>query len=361
MRFPQIPNIDNAWGNVSIEVLSPSNFSWVNRGCRYQILLQNAIKSFKNDSLFIPSNKNALLGTIIHKLYELTIKGELTSLADLKNKWEDLITEKKLRLATQYPTLRNANLNDYDKRNCAIRYAMAMMRLPHPVENRHTGRRILSEKRLDCSAIGLKGTADKLVLDRGYVDVIDFKSGHVKDENGGLKTEYCVQLHLYALMCQYLSLGTPRNLTLVDINGEYYDVPISHAFCEHLLINVQDALKLLNNAIAAKDFQSQAKPELGMCSKCCCRHVCQFREITADCYYQTVSGIVTEIPSTNMYVLQNNSNMTYYISGLDVYEVDSPDDYLGKQLSFVNVVRASLLADNFTYKTSEDTLVFEQL
>lgn len=361
MRFPQIPNIDYAWNNISIEVLSPSSFSWVNRGCRYQLLLQNAIKSYKNDSLLLPPNKNAILGTIIHKLYELTIKEELTSLADLKNKWEELIADKKSIIADQYPTLRNASLNDYDKRNCAIRYAMVMMRQPHHVENKRTGRRVFSEKRLDCRAIGLKGTADKLVLDRGYVDVIDFKSGHVKDENGSIKTEYRVQLHLYALMCQYLSLGTPRNLSLVDINGEYYDVPFSHAFCKQLLIDVQDALKLLNNAIATKDFQSQAKPELGLCAKCSCRHVCQFREIDADVYYQTVTGIVTEIPSTNMYVLLSNNNMTYYISGLDVYEVDSPYDYLGKQLSFVNVVRASQQADSYTYKISEDTLVFELL
>lgn len=361
MRFPQIPNIENAWSGVTIDALSPSNFSWVNHGCRYQILLQAVIKSFNNKALLLPSNKNALLGTIIHKLYELTIKGELKSLLDLKNKWEELITAKKTELASQYPTLRCASLNDYDKRNSAIRYAMGMMSRSGVNASNEQGRRVLSEKWLDCSSIGLRGTADKLVLDGGYVDVIDFKSGHVKDDSGGIKTEYRVQLHLYAVMCQYLSFGTPRNLSLVDIEGDYYDIPYSQVFSEQLVYDVQEALKLLNNAIAEKDFGSHAKPELGMCSFCGCRHVCQFRDISAEDYYQTVSGILIDIPSTNMYVLRGSNDVKYYVSGIDVYDIEKPHDYLGKMLTFVNVIRASQQADGFTFKTTENTLVYEQL
>jgi len=362
MRFPQIPDIENAWSSVTIRALSPSSFSWVNHGCRYQILLQNAIKTLNNDSLSLPSNKNAILGTIIHKIYELTIKGELKSLAEIKNKWEDLIASEKGKLSDKYPTLRNASLNDYDKRNCAIRYAMGMMRKSDSASSSiSTGRQILSEKWLDCSALGLKGIADKLVIDSGYVDVIDFKSGHVCDDNGNVKAEYCVQLHLYAEMCRFLSLGSPRKLLLVDIDGEYYDVPYSQAFCDQLLTDVKDAISALNETIKKKQFVQSAKPELGMCSICNCRHLCKYRQISSDTFYQTISGVVKSIPSSNMYVIQDDDQTIYYISGLDVYEVESPYDYIGKKLTFVNVIHASQQADDFTYKTTENTLIYEQL
>ena len=362
MRFPQIPSIENVWDSVTIQALSPSSFSWVNHGCRYQILLQNAIKTLNNDSLSLPSNKNAMLGTIIHKIYELTIKGELKSLSEIKNKWEDLIANEKAKLSDKYPTLRNASLNDYDKRNCAIRYAMGMMRRQDSAPDIiNTGRQVLSEKWLDCSALGLKGIADKLVLDNGYVDVIDFKSGYVCDENGDIKEEYYVQLHLYAAMCRYLSLGRPRKLMLVDIEGNYYDFPFSQVICDQLLSEVKNAISALNETIKKKLFVQSAKPELGMCSICNCRHLCRYKQIPPETYYQTLSGVVKSVPSSNLYVVQHDENNTYYISGLDIYEVESPYDYIGKKLTFVNVIHASQLADDFTYKTTENTLIYEQL
>ena len=97
-----------------------------------------------------------------------------------------------------------------------------------------------------------------------------------------------------------------------------------------------------------------------MCVNCSCRHICKYRAIGSDSYYQTITGRVIELPSSNMYVLQSGDN-TLFVSGLDAYEVDSYKDYLGKMLTFVNVARASQIADDYTYKITENTLVYEQL
>lgn len=360
MRFTRIPDIESAWDSVTIKTLSPSTFSWVSRGCGYQVLLQKALNSFNDISLSLPSNRNAILGTIIHKLYELTLKGELTNIPDLKNKWEELVAIEKDKLAANYPTLRNASLNNYDKRNSAIRYALGMLKKSEKKPVGGEEKKIYSEKRLDCPEIGLRGIADKLIVDDGHIDVIDFKSGHVKDESGNIKIEYSIQLHLYAAMCKYLSLGTPRALTLVDIDGEHFEIPYSQEYSEQLLSEVQKTLQTLNNTVSTRTFASFAKPELGMCVNCSSRHVCQFRAIGLDSYYQTIIGQVVELPSSNMYVLQSDNNRLY-VSGLDAYNMDSYRDYIGKMLVFVNVVRASQIADDFTYKITENTLVYEQL
>lgn len=361
MKFTQIPNIDSAWGNVKFTALSPSTFSWVNRGCGYQVMLQKALASFNEPSLSLPSNRNAILGTIIHKIYELTNKGELKSFLDLQQKWEELVAIEKGKLADTYLTLRNADINDYVKRNSAFRYAMQMMRNVHGSPSDKDGaRQIFSEKKLDCKSLGLRGIADKIIIDGDYCDVIDYKSGLVVDDAGNIKEEYRVQLHLYAAMCQALSMGTPRKLSLIDIAGDYFDVPYDEVFGKSLLTDVQTALSQLNQAILSQKFERYAKPELRMCPNCGCRHICKYREIPPDSVFQTFTGIVKAVTSTNMYVLEAGTQ-TLYISGLDVYNVDNPRDYIGKTLTFVNVIRSSQMADDNTYKTIEYTLVYEQL
>lgn len=360
MKFIQVPQIEKAWGDVLIKTLSPSTFSWVSRGCVYQVLLQNALRIFNNSALSLPSNQNAILGTIIHKIYELTLKGELRNIADLKNKWEELITLEKNKLTSNYPTLRNASLNDYDKRNRAIRYAMGMMKANKIAPNDVSLKKIYSEKWLDCEDIGLKGIADKLIIDHEYVDVIDYKSGYVKDDNDEIKAEYITQLHLYAAMCQFLSMGTPRSLKLIDIDGENYEVPYNSEYCKQLLTEVKKALQGLNNAVASRNFADYAKPELGMCPYCSSRHICHYRIIPDESYYKTITGKVVEIRSSNMYVLENGE-YKIYISGLDEYNVENPNGYLGKTLTFVNIARTSQMADDFTYKITENTIVYEQI
>ena len=361
MRFTQIPLIENTWNNVTIKTLSPSTFSWLIHGCGYQVLLQKALLTFNNNTLILPSNQNAIIGTIIHKLYELTQKGELRGFVELKNKWEELIATEKCKLATNYPTLRNLSINNYDKRNRAIRYAMAMLRRSNNNIVLESGaNKVYSEKWLDCSELGLRGVADKLIINNDYVDIIDFKSGYVKDEDGNIKDEYQIQLHLYAAMCYHLSLGKPRSLYLIDIEGAYFEVPYSLDLSNKLLDEVKDALKLLNEIVTNRNFHSLAKPNQTLCSYCSCRHVCQYREIPVDSFYQTITGKVVEIPSSNMYVLQSSHNILY-VSGMDVYQVESPKDYMGKTLVFVNITRASQIADNYTYKITESTLVYEQL
>lgn len=360
MRFVQIPHIESAWVDVNIKTLSPSTFSWVNYGCGYQILLQKVLSTFNNNTLYLPSNRNAILGTIIHKLYELTQKGELRNIVDLKNKWEELVSIEKNKLAANYPTLRNASINNYDKRNSAIRYALGLMKKPNNTTTMEGIKKIYSEKWLDCSELGLTGIADKLVIENENIDIIDFKSGHVNDENGDIKIEYQIQLHLYAVMCNYLSLGKPRSLYLVDIDGEHFEVPYSPDFGNMLIGKVNTALKMLNETVSNRNFQTLVRQDLCLCSNCSCRHICQYHRISSDSYYQTITGKVIDIPSTNMYVLRNDEG-TIFVSGLDVYQVESPQEYIGKTLVFVNLIRASLISDDYTYKITENTLVYELL
>lgn len=362
MRFVQIPNIDKAsWGKVEINTLSPSTFSWISNGCAYQVLLQKVLSRMGNNSYLLPAHKNTILGTIIHKIYDLTSQGAITTSKEMMETWETLVEEQVSMLTKTYPTLRNPRINDYDKRNKAIRYAILLLqRDNNHWETTPPNIRVNSEMKLSCEDIGLYGIADKVIIDSGNVDIVDYKSGCVTDSSGNIKQEYNIQLHLYATMCEHLDMGNIRLLKLIDIDGATHIVEYNPELSNGLLNEVQDKISVLNNAIDTLDFQALVKQEEDRCSNCSCRHVCNYMIQSDNAVYKTIFGYVESIHSTNMYALVYE-NVRYYISGIEHYHVDAPESYINKKLVFINVIRSSQIANDYTYKITENTIVYELL
>ena len=359
MNFEQIPNVEKAWENVSIETLSPSTFSWAHDGCAYQVLLQRLLNAYPSCQL--PSHRNTTIGTIVHKIYELTTKGLLRNFAEMRDKWEEMIKAEEDKLAIKYPTLKSINLNDYDKRNKAIKYALRIIKNRNTKSEDSSNVSVLSEKYLDCKKIGLKGVADKLIIANGKVAIIDYKSGQVFDSEGKVKKEYVTQLHLYAAMCEHLDIGSINKLALVDISGEEILVDYDCELKDKLCNDVASTIERLNDIIQRGAFVEVVKAESSKCGNCSCRHICQYRLENEEDYYHTIVGKVTEQPSTNMFVVTDNDGISRYISGLDEYSIDNAHKYLNKQLVFINVIKSSPNSEDSAYKVCDSSIIFEQL
>lgn len=359
MNFEQIPNIEKAWENVSIETLSPSTFSWAHDGCAYQVLLQRLLNAYPSCQL--PSHRNTTIGTILHKIYELTTKGLLRNFAEMRDKWEEMIKAEEDKLAIKYPTLKSINLNDYDKRNKAIKYALRIIKNRNTKSEDSSNVSVLSEKYLDCKKIGLKGVADKLIIANGKVAIIDYKSGQVFDSEGKVKKEYVTQLHLYAAMCEHLDIGSINKLALVDISGEEILVDYDCELKDKLCNDVASTIERLNDIIQRGAFVEVVKAESSKCGNCSCRHICQYRLENEEDYYHTIVGKVTEQPSTNMFVVTDNDGISRYISGLDEYSIDNANDYMNKRLVFINVIKSSPNSEDSAYKVCDSSIIFEQL
>lgn len=359
MKFEQIPNIEKAWERVSIETLSSSTFSWVHDGCAYQVLLQRLLNA--HPSCQLPPHKNTTIGTIVHKIYELTTKGQLCSFAEMREKWEEMIKTEEDKLAIKYPTLKSINLNDYDKRNKAIKYALWIIKNRKLNAEEFSKISIISEKYLDCKEIGLKGVVDKLVLANGEVSIIDYKSGQVFDSEGNVKKEYITQLHLYAVMCEYLKLGNICKLSLVDIDGVEIFVEYDQEFKRKLCNDVSVTIEQLNDVIHRRAFEEVVRADSSKCGKCGSRHICQYRLENKEDYFHTIVGTVIEQPSTNMYVVTDDSGTSHYISGLDEYSVNNAHEYLNKRLVFINIIKSSPNSVDLAYKVCDSSIIFEQL
>lgn len=359
MKFEQIPNIEKAWENVSIETLSPSTFSWVHDGCAYQVLLQRLINAYPTCQL--PPHRNTTIGTIVHKIYELTTKGRLQNFVEMRDKWEEMIKAEENELAIKYPTLKSINLNDYNKRNKAIKYALGIIKNRKPTVEDSSNVTVISEKYLDCKDIGLKGVADKLVIANGKVAITDYKSGQVFDNEGKVKKEYVTQLHLYAAMCEHLNIGSISKLALVDINGEEILVDYDYELKDKLCNDVALTIGRLNDIIQRRAFVEVVKEDSSKCGNCNCRHICQYRLENEEDYYHTIAGTVTKQPSTNMFVVTDDNGINRYISGLDEYSIDNAHDYLNKRLVFINTIKSSPNSEDSAYKVCDSSIIFEQL
>ena len=357
MKFVITPNIEDAWDNVRINTLSPSMFSWVNSGCSYQVLLQKALDSFNDKSFFLPPPKNTIIGTIVHKIYELSSKRALDSIADLSNQWEKLIKEKEKELKGLYPTLQNVDINDYDKRNKCFRYALSLMKSVNQYDANNY--MTYSEYWLDCSEIGLRGIIDKLYITSNGIEIVDYKSGAVVDEKGMVKEEYVVQLQLYAIMCEHLKMGRINTLALVDIDGKKHEIDYDYLQKDNYISKVRKTIDLLNQVIKDRAFERVVRHNGFSCSICSVRHICEKKEQPIDSNYITITGTVSDVISSNLFEINDVSDNKLYVSGLGVYEIDTPEQYLNKKLSFVNIVRSNDEHSSNCYKTINNTLVYE--
>lgn len=359
MRFVQIPKFNDVWDNVSITTLSPSIFCRVENGCALSVLLQKAIGTFNDKSLLLPASKSAVLGTVVHKIYELSSKQILNSFADLSTKWDSLIKQTVNEIKIAYPTLNNVNLNDYDKRNKCFRNVfkhIANKSSNNTVTDSNT--RFFTEYRIDCSEIGLRGVIDKLCISNGNVEITDYKSGSVLDDNGNIKDDYLMQMNLYAIMCEHKGLGTSFTTSLIDFDGTRFDVDYNPICKNDYLTRVHNVIVSLNDIVRNRTFDNAIKTDVDSCSLCAVRHICEKQKYSGETQFATIIGFVTQIISANLYELEMSWGGKVYISGLERYSIED-DYYLNKKLSFVNLIWSESDSSSKCYRVTDNTIIYE--
>ena len=86
MKIKLLPNFEDYCGFV--KGLTPSNFYRIKKGCSFPIAIYQIIKDNNLDwSILLPNlSKAAHLGTIIHRLFEERVKGEIQNEEDWRRK-----------------------------------------------------------------------------------------------------------------------------------------------------------------------------------------------------------------------------------------------------------------------------------
>jgi len=135
--------------------------------------------------------------------------------------------------------------------------------------------------KMTSGGVTLRGKIDMVVERDGALQIIDYKTGAVLDDQGGIKAEYIEQLQIYAGMLEHMGGGRADLLTLVDRVGAEHAVSVDWVVVRELVLVAKAEVQGFEAnwpklARTDRDIESafQASPSDEICSHCSYRHRC---------------------------------------------------------------------------------------
>lgn len=343
--IPNIKSLNNYI--VPVTHLSPSSFNNLEQGCTLRYILNYAIPY----NLKIASHKNAILGTIAHKLFELRRKGYIQDRIAFKNKWKELVSYEEEQLKRFYPSMRNLSLSDFQLCIKSWEIAKNIVPIKNQLSIFTNTSSYGAEKSVRLGDV-LYGKIDSVNPVEGGVEIVDFKTGNVYLDSGEIKNEYIYQLNLYALMYEYTYNIPVVHLNIIDINGQIISVPRLNLNQTEILNKSKQLITKINSLIESTNPLGLCKPN-DSCAFCNCRHLCPdfYKKYNG---HEILKGIVKSVPNRNVIRLSNDLNgEIILINGFDALNFNM-SDYIGKRIIFINLFHR----DNLPLSLTKYTLIF---
>lgn len=344
----------------SISELSPSKYTWLKDGCAYSFVLESALRSYGRPSLLMPpaSTKN-VIGTIIHKIFQLVYSGRLYATEEaITAKWKELCNFYRNEIREAFPSLDNVQVVDYDKMYETIDVILDTFQGSRNVpSDDYIGIRTPNEHYIKLDGL-LKGSIDRIrYTSKGY-EIMDYKTGKVYDDNGGIKKDYIDQLNLYAYMLEEKESVTVSKLTIIDHLGNEIDVPYDKNAKTDVFNSIKCLISEINGAIASGVPETLAKPSELNCCFCPCLHLCENRVCSYNDTFQILEGKVMKVLNNDQLMIMNDAGNQIIIAKLSPLNLDGFDSLQDKTLIFVNLLK---IQENVLYNRCDKTVIYERL
>lgn len=357
-ELTKLPHIPSQLTYSRLSEISPSRYTSIAKGCSYSFLMQQALLSLGAPSRLMPplSYKN-YIGTIIHKVFELVNKGVLTpSRSELKEFWKSEIACQEQRIATDFPTLTNLSIADYNAMFETIRVAERM----RPFTSSESGASATiihpNEHKVKISGL-LKGSIDRVdALSDGSYRIVDYKTGKVFEEDGSIKEDYVSQLNLYAYLLEEQDKVRVSKLTIIDRNGTDIPVPYFPELKSEAFKKVKALLDTLNATIETGQVDSLCAPSEDNCRFCAVAHLCNKRHMTPESPYKIIEGTVTRVWNNDQLGI-TTSDYSVTVAKLRPLEIEEDEwaSLLGKEVVFVNLYQ---VIENELYNRTDNTVIY---
>lgn len=214
----------------------------------------------KNKSL-IPTNADALLGTIIHNIYErFCIDSELQM-----NRFEEVWYEIETDILGKQVFNNQPDIERYKPLNITSKYyspkkfntKIAVEKIISARGNDPLGKSI-TEQGLNSISGRIYGKIDLLIKNKqtNEVTLIDYKTGSIHDEDGKIKMDYILQLKIYAALYnqnhEKIFDGVnewPDYLMLIDNVGNKHIIEYTHQETKNIIEEIESTINKTNNII----------------------------------------------------------------------------------------------------------------
>lgn len=343
----------------SISELSPSRYTWLKDGCAYSFMLESSLRAYDGPSMLMPPvSFNNIIGTIIHKIFQLVNSNMLECSEDaIIQKWIELCKEQKDLISTQYPTLRNIEIGDYDAMFDTIDVACNMHRKSSSDTDNSVGILRLNEHYIKIDNL-LKGSIDRIRPSGEGYEIVDYKTGKIYAENGEIKQDYINQLNLYAYMLDEKENVNITGLFIIDRLGNEISVPYYKDSKSDIFNSIRQLIKKMNDAIASNNPERLCVPSADNCNFCVCQHLCKQRVVSPDNPFHIIEGEVTRVWNDDQISIRVEEIGDIVIAKLAVLGLDKLNDYVGKHLLFVNLIQ---IIENEQYNRCDRTVIYERV
>jgi len=282
------PKID--MGKALFTEITPSKYINMIDCCIYSLILQRS----SDPSHLLPNHPSALTGSVAHKLIELALKGEIDETSNFNEYWLKQIEKQEINLIKIHP---NADfllpLVDFQKKRATkeiVNNLIANSKVNLKKSN------LSSEKSLSFQF--LKGQID-LIIEGDLVEIIDYKSGNVLDDNGEIKEVYQLQLKLYAILYQKTFNRLVDKLIIINLNGEKHYINFNQPELDKLYKEVEESFQKINELISSESFDNLYCKENTPCKYCRCKPVCNYYWDNCRNSEYEISGKLIQIERVN--------------------------------------------------------------
>ena len=356
MIIQRLPN----FATLRMESIGPIHPSRYAAECWYPHAISQLIfnNNWRNQGFLIPSlAPNSYLGTIIHQLLEDRVHGLIHDNSEYIERWKTLVQETNSRIIATYPSVRNFDITDFRKMYESMMSVMKVSPLTSEQESQGKGASqfsLTTEVSVEYKGM-FRGKIDRVKYNETGIELIDYKTGKIYDEDGNLKQEYVFQLNIYALCFEYTFTKKVTKLTLLQTDDmTEFDVPILPS----ISLDVDNRVKQISDLIISSFANNDVSPlqkESEKCAYCECRHICSKYLHSDNKSPYDVDGIVVDNSSPSMLTLKTISGDIVNVSKLLELEIDGWEDLIGRHLIFINVSNPI----GNTYKRTDRTLIYD--
>jgi hypothetical protein len=238
----------------------------------------------------LPRTPEAILGIVVHRMYELASRGKIVSLTDFDEKWDEelaSIEEKLCESSIEYrlvPVKNRVREYDVTKEACKLQVADHFKSKRKRLIKKETDSyKIFQEKQLIVPEKSVKGIIDLIIKKGDDIEIIDYKTRNIYEDSFGekkVKDRIITQMTFYAGIYFYCNGKWPTKLSVMNNYGERINVQYSPADAIQIIDRAQCMKFSLNSIIADTSISEShklnmlARPFPSTCKFCNYRPSC---------------------------------------------------------------------------------------
>lgn len=228
-------------------------------------------------SLLLPRSPAAHIGTAIHDMLELSMKGRIQSVEDFNSAWDNIIRRIEMGMndnpLERHHVPLSLNIFNFEVKKTLARKMISAHYSFFPRMGSEWGK--IAETWVKTADGKIAGRIDLVDKTSEGIEITDYKTGKIFEDSGQVKEEYVVQLKMYAALYSETHGIWPDKLSLHGFDVGKVIVDFDKKECSNLIEDgkkmLRDITELIKAGVQADDF---ANPSPANCRFCLFRPAC---------------------------------------------------------------------------------------